>query len=363
MNRLSIQQQDLQWLQNQPKRLLQKYQPLIAKVVQLHLQTSAYTTFPAKELLKKVYQQLLQQLLRLYKRHGKRSHIRTLILEASRMLCHHLEDLYLLENQPATLVVKYEAMIANQTLGYVNTGNLPEHQVADIIQYVSERLLSKLQADKLNYQNCGALFRTYFYQIINNAIKDGLRRLQTKKAAIGSGTELKAHHAVSANTFKAIHQKMDLEKQCQLYQKLLRQFKQLERCKFELSAKVSYYLLLEEGDVKLVLVSDQMRVELVVCFGKDYTALTKEKLWNTLVPFANAIDGKSIGGNGLYRWFSRRRNMLLAKILYVMNFNGKLEGKLNDTEKMLFAKLNQRAVGKFAEEYFGEIVYGTYRSA
>lgn len=355
------QAKDLQLLQSNPQQLLQKYAPLIVKVVHAHVQASAFSHLSKSDLLPVVRQQLYRQLVKLYKRHGKRSYIKTLILEATRMLCHHAEDLQLLEYQGGQLVVKYKPMIATQVYTYVNKDYLRDDQAEDVMQYVSERLLSKLQSDKIQHQSSGALFRTYFYQIIDNAIKDGIRRLKSQKATIGSGNELKAHHATDSGTFQSVSSKIDLEKQCSLYHQLLRQFKELEKCKFELSAKVSCYLVLQEGDVKWVLVSEEDKVELLVCFGKNYIHLSKEELWDSLVPFTNAMEQKSVSGNSLYKWFVRRRNVLLARILYVMNFDGQLQRKLSDLEKSLLTKLNQRAVGKFAEEYFGELAYAVYR--
>ena len=88
--------------------------------------------------------------------------------------------------------------------------------------------------------------------------------------------------------------------------------------------------------------------------------MSKETLWKTLVEFTNLLEGKNIGMLGLQKWFFRRRNWTIVKILYIVNFDGRLQKKLTEMEKQLLAKISDRTVGKFAEEYFGEIAYSFY---
>ncbi|MFK7907044.1 MAG: hypothetical protein AB8B69_18055, partial [Chitinophagales bacterium] len=64
---------------------------------------------------------------------------------------------------------------------------------------------------------------------------------------------------------------------------------------------------------------------------------------------------------GLQKWFMRRRNWTIVKILYILNFDGRFQKKLTEMEKKLLAKISDRRVGKFAEEYFGEVVYTYYQ--
>lgn len=359
MNNLT-QLSDVQLLQEAPLRLLEKYYRLIEKVVLAHLEKSAFGKLTYADLLKGVQERLPQHLQHLYQKQGRQVFFKTLLLESTRMLCHHVEDLHLLQAADSQLVLKYKPTICARIFAYVNTDQVRDDQSDDLIQYVSERLLQKFHSESFRYEEGTAMFRTYFYHVINNAIRDGLRGLRSKKASIGSGEILKESHSVDEKSFDMVSNKLDLEQQCKLYAQLLTLYKLPDRTKFELSAKVSYYLLLKNEDVQALNLSEDMKVELLVCFGVNYADKNKDEVWKTLVIFTNLLENKSIGADGLQKWFMRQRNWIVVKILYIMNFNGVLQKKLNKAERGILAKISDRTVGKIAEEYLGEIVYGYY---
>lgn len=352
---------DFQLLQGTPHQLLEKYQKAIKKIVQLHIEKSIYGQLSRAILLEGVQKRLPQYIQYLYQRQGKHAAIKTVLYEACRMLCQHLEDIDLLQKQSKNLVVKYRPLIYARIHGFVNADKLREEQVEDIAQYVLERLLKKFDKGGFQYTEGRALFRTYFYQVINYTIIDGLRRLHTSKANIGQSVALNPSHVADTNIFSKVSNKLDLEQQSGLYGKLLQLFKIIDRHKFELSAKVSCAIVLQNRDVHALPLEENTKIELLVHFWKNYTTMSKEILWKTLVEFTNLLERKNIGTLGLQKWFLRRRNWTIVKILYIVNFDGRLQKKLTEMEKQLLAKISDRTVGKFAEEYFGEIVYVYYR--
>ncbi len=352
---------DLQLLQEYPHHLVVKYQGLVKKIVGIHVKKSAFGQLSPSELLQEVITRLPQHAQHLYQKQGRNAIVKTILYESCRMLCHHVEDLDLLQKQASKLVVKYRPLIYTRIHSFVNTDKLREDQAEDIAQYVFERLLKKFDKGGFQYTEGRALFRTYFYQIINYTIIDGLRRLHTSKADIGQNAELKESHSVDANIFGKLSSKLDLERQSELYGRLLQLYKSIDRQKFELSAKVNCALLLKNEDVKLLQLEESMKIELLVYFGKNYSKMSKEEIWKILVVFVSLLENKNVSPQGLQKWFIRRRSWMVVKILYILNFDGKLQKKLTEMEKKLLAKISDRRVGKFAEEYFGEIVYHRYR--
>ncbi|MFK7906806.1 MAG: hypothetical protein AB8B69_16860 [Chitinophagales bacterium] len=352
---------DLELLELNPNLLIEKYHAIIYKVVSIYTENSPFNQLSHAELLKGVNARLPQYLPFLYQKQLKKSLVKTLLLEACRILCNQVEDLHLLEADTNQLILKYKPTIYARVYTYVNTDYLRSDQVEDMAHYVLERLLKKLKSENFGYIEIKSLFRTYFFQTINNAIKDGLRQLRSKKASIGMREVLKDTDAIDKNIFNRLTGRLDLEIQCKLYDRLLQLYKTTDRTKFELSAKVSYYILLENKDVQRLELNENMKVELLVCFGERYTDMSKEDVWSTLVIFTNLIERKNISGDGMQKWFFRRRNWMVVKILYIMNFNGRVQKKLNETEKKILLKIRSRSVGKVAEDYFGEIVYGYYK--
>ena len=358
---MAIQETEIHLLQHQPKRLVSLYKPLLQKVIQVYWKQLNLPQSSPKELWLYLQQQLPKMLQKTFNKHGEKTVMKTLIVETARLICNNFEDIQLLKANSPHLVVKYTSLISNRVRSYVNTQNLEESDAEDVAQSVQEKLILKLQKGQLSNFQEEALVRTFLFRVIENLIRDVLKSLRTKKARVsGSGTELKAHHAVESAAFQSLAGKMDLEKQSQLLGRLLRLYRDKDRQKFELSTKVNYHTLLTNKDLKPLDLSDDYKVELLVVFGKDYTHFSTEELWKNLIIFVNQIEGKNNTFDALWKWFSRHRNWMTVKILSIQKYSGQLTKKMTDKEKMLLVKISVRSLSKFVDDYFGEVVHAYY---
>ncbi len=348
-------------LEHDPMKLINLYQPLIKKLIQAYLKHSNYLQGSANVLLQHLQKELPLLLQRLLKKHGEKTHFKTLIIEAGRLLCNDFEDLQLLKQHSPQLAVKYAPIIISRVRSYVNTQNLKESDAEDVIQSVQEKLILKTQKGQLSNFKGGALVRTFLFRVIENLIRDVLKSLRTQKAKVSSGgAELQENHAVESSTFQALAGKMDLEKQANVLGYLLRLYKDTDRQKFELSSKVNYQIILGNKDLKQLALPEDYKVELLVVFGKAYNHLSTEELWKNLVVFTNQMEGKNNSSDAIWKWFSRHRNWMTVKILFVQKFQAQLRKKMTDAEKKLLTKISVRSFSKFVDDYFGEVVHAYY---
>ena len=325
---------EIHLLQNEPKRLMIIYQPLLKKIADNYSKHLNHFQSSPNLLLQHLQANLPNLMQRLFKKHGLKTHMKTLIIEGTRLLCNDFEDLQLLKSQSAKLVVKYTAVITNRVRAYVNTQNLKESDAEDVVQMVQEKLILKLQKGQLSSFKGGAMVRTFLFRVIENLIKDVLKSFRTQKSKVSSGgTELKAHHAIEGSVFQSLMGKMDLEQQTRVLSLLLKLYKIRDRQKFELSSKVNYQILLGNADLQGLALPENDKVELLVIFGKSYNHLSSEQLWRNLVLFTNQIEGKSNSSDALWKWFVRHRNWMTVKILFVQRFGGLLQKKMTDKEK------------------------------
>ncbi|MGB1242134.1 MAG: hypothetical protein ACPG49_06415 [Chitinophagales bacterium] len=348
-------------LEHNPTKLISLYQPLLKKLIQAFLKHSSHLQNSPKILLQHLQNELPPLLHRLLNKHGEKTHFKTLIVEAARLLCNDFEDLQLLKQHSPQLAVKYAPIIINRVRSYVNTQNLKESEAEDVVQSVQEKLILKTQKGQLaNFQG-SALVRTFLFRVIENLIRDVLKSLRTQKVKVSSGgTELKAHHAIEDSVFQSLAGKIDLEKQANVLGYLLRLYKDIDRQKFELSSKVNYQIILGNKDLKQLTLPEDYKVELLVIFGKTYAHLSAQELWENLVIFTNQIEGKTNSSDAIWKWFSRHRNWMTVKILFAQKFQVQLRKKMTDAEKKLLAKISVRSFSKFVDDYFGEVIHAYY---
>ncbi len=353
---------ELDLLKHHPKRLIVLYQPLLQKMIQNYAKRLIYFQCSPNNLWTHLQQFLPLILQRLFNKHGDKTHIKTLVVEGTRLLCNDFEDICLLESNSPQLAVKYYSIITSRVQSYINTQNLKESDADDVIQSVQEKLVLKVQGGQLANFHRGALVRTFLFRVIENLIKDVLKSLRTKKAKVSnSGTELKAHHAVENSVFQSLVGKIDLEQQSKILGSLLKLYRDVHRQKFELSSKVNYQFILGRKDLKGLELSDEYKVELLVVFGKDYTHFSTEDVWRQLNVFVNQIERKNNSLDALWKWFVRHRNWMTVKILFIQRYDGELRKKMTEAEKKLLTKISVRSLSKFVDDYFGEVVYAYYR--
>ncbi|MEZ4883495.1 MAG: hypothetical protein R3E32_02070 [Chitinophagales bacterium] len=358
---MATQETEIHLLQHQPSKLVLLYQPLLQKLIQHYWKRLDNSYSSPSELLQYTQKNLPSLLQKIFKKQGEKTSIKTLIVEAARLLFNDFEDTYFLKNNSPQLVVKYSSMIVARVRSYVNTQNLKESDAEDVIQSVQEKLILKIQGGQLASFQGGALVRTFLFRVIENLIKDVLKSLRTKKSKISSsGTELKENHAVENSVFKSLMGKIDLEQQTKVLSYLLQLYKNIDRQKFELSSKVNYQIILGGKDLKFLALSDDYKVELLVVFGKDYTHLSTEEIWKNLIVFTNELEGKNNTLDALWKWFTRHRNWMTVKILFIQRYDGELSKKMTSEEKTLLTKISVRSLSKFVDDYFGEVVHAYY---
>lgn len=330
----------IQLLQERPDKLLQStgYERLVGGVVGKYIEAKRFKPTQKKEIVAKVKGQVLQQLMKLAQKGKLKASLPTMIVEITNTLCSDIEDRLLLKSFAPQLIVKYEYLVTAMVNKYVREGSVEEKDGAQFIENVQGRLTEKLANNKLAEQFKGnSLFKTYLYRVAYNAVIDEYRKYVRRP----STNELRV---------EVIEQRqptMDIQDEnVDLYGHILKTLPKETRRKFEFSAKVVYRMVLIVKDIKAPYphCTDDLLVEILSEFGKNYTDLTKGKLWELLNHFVAALEEEKEGSvRTLKNHFQEIQLFVLQNI-----FRRKIT-------------LESVAQKKAVDEYLENLIYRFYR--
>ncbi|MFK7905961.1 MAG: sigma-70 family RNA polymerase sigma factor [Chitinophagales bacterium] len=237
-------------------------------------------------------------------------------------------DRQLLENQASHLVTKYQPLVAYLT-ATITSGNIDYEEV---IQAVNEKFLRKIHTGKLGTQYKGnATIRTFLNMVVRNLVIDYLRAIKNKNRKnvdveinpditpeVGFDMSLLVHNPVFQEHLKRLEDTLKLFK---------------KRSRFEFCLKVMYRLLLTASSIRRDYpdCSDDLLVEILSVFVKDYTHLSQGKLYQILYRFVSQLERLHSKGSvdSLRKWFDRHREVVWQQI-----FDSDLQNLGKDEKRM-----------------------------
>ncbi|MEZ4887413.1 MAG: hypothetical protein R3E32_21960 [Chitinophagales bacterium] len=331
----------IQLLQEHPDKLLQStgFERLVAGVVGKYVEAKRLPANQKKEIVEKAKKKVLKQLMKLAQKDKLKAALPTLIVELTNNLCSDIEDRWMLQNFAPQLIAKYEYLVAAMVQKYVREGSIEDKDSDQFIENVQGRLMEKLADNKLAEQFKGnSLFKTYFYRVAYNAVVDEYRKYVRRP----STNELRAEVIE-----QKVHSSVEVESDSiDLYGHILRTLPKQARRKFEMTAKVVYRMILIVKDIKIPYpyCADDLLVEILSEFGKDYTDLAKGTLWEMLNHFVAALEEEKEGSvRTLKNHFQQIQLFVLQNI-----FRRKIT-------------IESTAQKQAADEYLENLVYRFYR--
>lgn len=222
-------------------------------------------------------------------------------------------DAQLLEAKSTQLVTKYQPLIAYLT-ATTTSGNI---DYEDIRQMVTEKFLKKIHLGKLKEQYKGkASIRTFLNQVVRNLVIDSLRSIKSKNrknAAIEINAEITPQSGFDMSLM--VHNPV-FQQHLQQMSRSLKVFKKQSR--FEFCLKVVYRVLLTAAMIRQNYpnCSDDLLVEILSEFVKDYTYLSQSELYSILYDFVCQLEKIPQKGtaSSLRKWFERNRALVWMQI-------------------------------------------------
>jgi len=235
--------------------------------------------------------------------------IRLIVLDYCKKILNNHEDIVLLNAKSQVLIEKYQYQTLSIIKKYELEGTLDDRDVGYMLEDVNGKLSEKLIKNTLSQYKKGVLFRTYFYKITENVIKDELRkkavRIRTKELDAAAyekpGQTTHSNIALYASTFG------------NLLRILLTKS---ERRKFELCIKIVYRLVLSKSDIikDYPFCSKETLEAMLGTFGKPYLDLSKGDLWEHLNENIGKLEDKNQSVRTLKDWVDRHKILIIENI-------------------------------------------------
>jgi len=317
------------------------------------------------ELLQTIKEQTPNRLLKLWKKAGEEAYVVTYLAQAVKMVCNNLIDLHLLQHQHPQLVVNYRPLIERKIQYFVNKGFIRQADGGDVFQMIQQKLLEKLQNGQLQqYEGTdGSLFATYFHAVIHNQIKD-IRKSLYRTQKRQTKEEVQVHHAQTSPLFEAIVQDFSFEQQLKMFAFLIQQYVGKEKIKLEVCFKTNYRLLLKEKDIQPLALPQNLFEKMLSFFSLRYLQWSSKQLWESLAEFINHFEAKNNTTSNLRKWFTRKRNHFIVKILLIAihQKNTQIPSEWIGREKEMLQQVTaNRDLVKLLDEWMGELVYRYYK--
>jgi len=237
-------------------------------------------------------------------------------------------DQQLLNNQSSHLVTKYQPLVAYLT-ATITSGNI---DYEEITQAVNEKFLRKIHTGKLQVQYKGnATIRTFLNMVVRNLVIDCLRAIKNKNR---KNVDVEINPDITPESgfdmSLLVHNPVFQEHLKQL-EHVLRLFK--KRNRFEFCLKVIYRLLFTASTLRRDYpdCSDDLLVEILSIFVKDYTHFSQGKLYQILYHFVCQLEKSPSKGtvDSLRKWFDRHREVVWQQI-----FDSDLQNLGKDEKRM-----------------------------
>lgn len=367
---LNKQKEDEILLAQQPQQLIWKYKKVVEQLVNRFWKEKAISESEEEMITTMVFQRLPTRLAKFQKKAEGETYVLTLLVECTQTICNDLLDLQLLDQKSPQLILKYLPYISARLDYLVQTDFFKAQDSEDVLQWTQQKLLEKLQSGQLSkFESTNeTLFRTFLYRVVKNLFTDlyrSLYRTQKNSQQLELKAPLIAHKSdASSNPFEQLSDEMNLSQQIHRMNQILCLYSFNNRLKFELCLKTNYFLLLYPADIQALQLTTKEVNQLLDFFGKDYQQESSGKIWQKLNQYINRWEGKQANADTLRKWFTRQRNQLMAKLLVLTLIDRELTQSLQKkaTYNMLLQKINKdRAVAKYAYQWFGDIVYAYYQ--
>lgn len=356
------QTEDIDLLLQDAGSLISKYEHLIDRVIQQHIDHGIFMESDYEAVRIEIENRLPNQMLYLYRREGTDVFVKTLLVKATQTVCSYFEDRLLLARKDPEIIIKYTGNLSYHIQRYVHNKVLNISDAEDVAQTVRERLLNKLRQGQLEGFKGDSLFSTFIYRVIDNLIKDAVKSRHTGKAKLDRA-EIKHDKADGHSLFSTVSNKLELEKLCKLYRRLLRLLKENDQLKLELCIKIHYHLQLGPEDVAPFGFEEEVELELLNLFGHADADRKESVTWELLNGFINTFENKITSSGNLWKWFVRQRNKIVVKLLFLhflTDTKVPVVKKMTEKEEFILSKLADRQVSKMADEWLSIVMIEYY---
>ncbi|MEZ4884074.1 MAG: hypothetical protein R3E32_04980 [Chitinophagales bacterium] len=358
--------EDIQLLQSNPKELIFKYHSVLEKMLDKYIEKGKLPIDKRNEYLQIIQKQTVNRLLKLWGNYKEEAYVITVLAQAGGAVCKNLIDVHLLQNQDVRLIINYRSLSAIKVKYFVKQGFIQEVDADDVYQILQQKLLEKLHSGQLQqYQGTdGTLFSTYLNRIITNQLKDICKSLyKTKKRQAKEAIE--RHLFQTSPLFENLTQQFYFEEQIKMLVFLIQQYVGKEKTKLEICLKTYYRLLLNESDIYPLALTMLMLEEMLQLFNKQYVHWSNKLLWENLGKFIGYFEGKNHTSSNLRKWFTRKRNHIMVKLLLIVIHQRQVKLPIQwigKESEMLQQITTNRDLVKYLDEWMGELVYRYYRT-
>ncbi len=221
-------------------------------------------------------------------------------------------DQALLQTSPKQLVVKYQAMIAHivhkQT---AQDDSWTVDQKEELIAQIRENLLRKIASGKLVAQYKGnTAFHNYLYRVIYHSMIDELRKLKkNNKVTSIEGLTPKDENQYAVAPSKMVYTDL-IDQHLRWLKAMIKGFPIKKQRRFEFALMIMYRICLKAEDVRSLYkdCEDDLLVEILSYFSKNYQELSQAELYKLLSNFVQLLEGSSkiVRPDALRVWFQSR---------------------------------------------------------
>jgi hypothetical protein len=236
--------------------------------------------------------------------------IKLTILDLCNSICNNHEDLILLKQKSQLLIEKYQYQTFSIIKKFDREGLLKGENVSFLLEDINGKLIEKLITNVLDQYQSGVLFRTYFYRITENAIRDELRKKAVRIRMQG----------LTMDNYKwaDIPNDMNIHFQASTFGNLLHVlFSTSDRRKFELSMMVIYRIPLHQSDILCLypFCTKEITKSILSIFGKPYHRLPKSEVWEALNHYIGLLENKMLSVRTLKDWVESNKIKIMEVLL------------------------------------------------
>lgn len=235
-------------------------------------------------------------------------------------------DIKLLNTNPNQLVVKYQSIIQIVINGFINAGYFRLQDRDDIVQYVNEELLKKIDKIKAQY-NGKVMLKTYMSAIIRNICLGRIRKGRNYKKEI-------PEEYLNENKTEDVLNKMIIEQEIDKVGKILSLYSKQQN-KIELILKLIFRIPLVPDDFykynNEILYADFKQIIDIINKGLN---MTNTEIFKLITPVLNKYENKKNSIDSTRRWVG----MKIEELICLMNGNPPTSGYTKETFQILIEK-------------------------
>ena len=214
------------------------------------------------------------------------------------------KDIKLLQNNPNSLIIKYQNLIEIIVNKFVQTSYINYSDRDDFIQLINEKLLLKIQKIKEQY-NGSTLVKTYMSVIIRNICLEEFRKI-----SVTSFQEIENTPIQYDETSNAVD-KLIIDNEIDRFSMILKlYFKQQSKLEFILKLVFRIPIKVEDFE-NYCRKFKQPEIYKLIEKIKPENKISEGKLYEIIIPYINKCDEKNNSPDALRKWFKTKSSELI----------------------------------------------------